>query len=465
MEKKKEKITLRKIYKTIVNNITLKIFAAIAAVIMWLLIINIEDPIRTTTFKVKVTTINAEAITSANKVYDIQSGETAVIRVSGKKSIIDRLSKKDVYATADLSALSSVNAVDITPHINKKYKKKVMLSCDDVMKVSLEDMEKKQIQVEVVTEGTVAEGNAIGECIAKPNILQITGGESAVNKIESIRVTVDVEGADASFSKKLTPVAYDASENVVTSPTLKFSSKKVKVSVDILNTKNIPIDIKISGKPKKGYKFVSAKCLPENIDITGKNSVLKSIEGVTIPVDISGMSDDSSDLEQNISVIDYLPNGVSLAAEYAMISVKLNIQKVVEKKLLLQHKKVNVENLADGYKVKILKKNESSIIKITGLENKLEDLDLSEYEFYVNAEGLKEGTYSLKLRVKENEVFELEDYTRIRVKITKDTSNDDSDSGDSSGDDSKSSPSASPKESDKSSKNEESESPSPSADE
>ena len=65
--------------------------------------------------------------------------------------MIDRLDSTDIRATADLSNLSSVNAVNIVPSLRKKVSSDVTLECTQVLKVALEDMATKQLEATAVT--------------------------------------------------------------------------------------------------------------------------------------------------------------------------------------------------------------------------------------------------------------------------------------------------------------------------
>ena len=107
------------VQKYIINNIGIKLLALATAIVVWVAIVNIEDPYKERIFNVEVETINEDALSSVNKVYEIIEGSTAQVRVKGKKSIVDRLKADDIRATADLSDLSAVNAVAIVPELKK----------------------------------------------------------------------------------------------------------------------------------------------------------------------------------------------------------------------------------------------------------------------------------------------------------------------------------------------------------
>ena len=298
------------------HNLFIKILSIIGAVLVWLLIMNIDDPYKTKGFIVQVETINEEALHSVNKVYEVTEGSTASVSVRGKRSVIDNLEAGDISATADLSELSSVNAVAIRVRLKKKVSSDVMLECSQVLKVSLEDMETKQVKVTVDAEGIPAEGYSVGECIARPNVIEVTGGGSVIDRISSVRVTLNVNGASQNFSKMLEPTAYDKRGNRVISSTLSFSDTQVRVKAKLLQNKTIPVKAQIIGKPAKGYQYVGVDCLPEKIEIAGSERVLADISELVIPVDISGLTSTSASLEQEVEVRQSRSDKIPIPEDY-----------------------------------------------------------------------------------------------------------------------------------------------------
>lgn len=67
------------------NNIGIKIGSVFFALLIWMIIINIDDPYKTRTFSVNVETINESALQSVNKVYEVIDGSTASVKVREKR--------------------------------------------------------------------------------------------------------------------------------------------------------------------------------------------------------------------------------------------------------------------------------------------------------------------------------------------------------------------------------------------
>ncbi len=385
--------------KYVLNNLGIKILSVLVAIIVWMLIINIEDPYKEKTFTVTVETINEEALSSVNMVYEIIEGSTAQVRVRGKKSVVDKLQTEDIRATADLSDLSAVNAVAIVPTLEKNVSSEPILECDQVLKVALEEMSSKQVKVTVVTEGTPDAGFSIGDCTARPNMVEVTGGRSAINKIDSVRVTVNVNGASEDFVKRLKPTAYDANGEEVVSSTLSYSSPKIRATIQLLKTKSIPVNIKIKGKPAQGYEFIKAACLPERIEVAGPDKVLNTIDEVEIPIDITGMKSSSGAVEQNISIQDYLPAGVSVLSEYAQVSLRIELEQQIRKTIEIPIEQIKFASLDSSVFAEISSDVDSVEVVVQGKASVLEKLDAGSYTAYVDCENLKKGKHRLEVKL------------------------------------------------------------------
>lgn len=415
---KKEKKSF--LHNVLLPNLGIKILSLVGAILIWLIIINIDDPYRTKTFQVSVETINENALESVNKVFEIVSGDIASVRVSGKRSVIDKLDATDLRATADLSHLSSVNAVTIEPSLRKKLSSEVSLECSDVLKVSLENMATKQLKITVVTEGTTADGFSVGECTAKPNIIRVSGGESVISRIETVKVFLNVDGVSEDFNSRLEPIAFDSNDKTVTSSTLSYSDTKIKVRARILENKTIPVRIDVSGTPAEGYEYVETECLPTEIEVAGTAKRLSNITEVKIPIDISGLTDSSSALEQTITVSDYLKvDGITIPEEYETISVKITIERKNTRQIEIPFQDIQFNNIDKNLVAEIAEQGQSVTLTLSGRESVLNALPDSALIAYIDCRDRKEGSYQLPVQMNVGSGCQLLDPPKLLVNIMK----------------------------------------------
>ena len=88
------------------NNTGMKVLSVLIAVLIWILVANINDPVRTERFSgIPVRIINESALTDLGYAYEVVEGEEVSITVEGKRSILNEMSVTDFQAVADFSKL------------------------------------------------------------------------------------------------------------------------------------------------------------------------------------------------------------------------------------------------------------------------------------------------------------------------------------------------------------------------
>ncbi|MBR1742496.1 MAG: hypothetical protein IJ733_11655 [Lachnospiraceae bacterium] len=401
-------------------NVGIKLVSIICAVVFWLLITNIADPYKTKNFSVTVQTIHEDAISSVNQVYEIISGQTASVSIRGRRSVVDKLDESDISATADLSNLSKVNAVPIKISVSRARASDISVDCNDVLKIALEEMEKKQIKVIVNCEGTPASDYAVGECIAKPNVIEVTGGESVIDRIATVEVSVNVNGASESFRKTAEPVAYDQKHHKITSATLSFNTGSVRTVIKLVQKKEVSVKIQIDGTPAEGYEFIEVNSSPETIEVAGKQKDLAEISTITIPVDITGLREDSSELEQNIDISEYISSELTVPNEEDRnVSVKITILRMQTKKIELSGNQITIENLRSGYTAEIDPDTETVSVSVRGAKKALSVLSNQSVTGIVDCSGYREGEHMLPVEIDLGDDYILEETVRVNVIIRK----------------------------------------------
>lgn len=409
--------------KWVTNNMGIKLLSISCAFVLWLVIININDPYKTKNFIVNVDVINEDAIQAANKVYEIVEGSTAQVTVSGNRSVVDSLKASDIGATADLSSLSNVNAVAIKPHLKKSVSSEIELACNQVLKVSLEDLKTVQVKVTIETQGLPEDGYFVGECTAKPNMIEVSGGKSTISKIETVKVFLNVENVNSDIHEKLMPRVYDVAGNEVDSSRLKFSSEKVRVTAQVLEKKSVPVKLDIKGKPADGYVFAGVDCLPESVELAATRDVLDKITEIRIPIQLAGLTSASADLERDVTTTDYLPDGVEedqvrVVETSETISIRINIETAVERMLTLTSGDIQVRNLPENYQLSYVS-GPAYRIPVSGTQENVNRITANELAAYIDCKNLNAGRHRLKLQFAELNGIEIQRTVYITIRLVK----------------------------------------------
>ena len=106
---------LKRLGQVLVNNIWLKLLALVLAFVMWILVAQINNPVRTLSFSnVRVTLVNTESLEAQGKVYQIlDNTNIANVTVRAPESVISSISAADISAVADFSEITEDGTVPI----------------------------------------------------------------------------------------------------------------------------------------------------------------------------------------------------------------------------------------------------------------------------------------------------------------------------------------------------------------
>ncbi len=407
--------------KGIKNNFNMKVLSVIIAVIIWVIVGNINDPVISREISgIQVEFINEKVLDKINKAYELEDSDKINISVSGKKSIVSRLRAKDFKAKADLSKLSIVDAVPVEVSLNHSGSGQVTIDLgkNTMMKVKIDDVETATIPVNVEVEGEPASGYAVGKKTASPNMIEVTGPTTAINKIEEVKLTCDVTGANKDIKQDVDVEFYSKNGKKIDASRLEYNEKSISVAVEIWKQKTISIEIETEGKTASGYSVASVEYEPKTIAIAGPDEELDEIDSIELEkVDISGAT---TDVETNISLTDtLLPGNIIFQESNKNVAVKVKIGKKTEKKISFSADDINVIGAQNNQKISFL--DEQYEMTISGLEKDVKNISIKDLEPYIQVKGYLDGTYNISISLVENKNIEVESIDKANIEIETDT--------------------------------------------
>lgn len=317
------------------NNLGIKLLALLISFSLWLVVVNYDDPVSSYTFSgIKVEIINADSLTDLGMVYDVLNNtDTISVTVSGKRSVIDSISKENIVAVADLSELTIMNTVEIRLSTNKNFSQLDSIKSDtSAVELNIENLKIENMSVNVVVDGTPADGYLLGDVTTNQNTVRISGPESLVSRVASAQCSVSVEGRTSDIFTAADIVLLDENGEVVEGNNLTTNIRSLNVSAQILTTKAVELAFSYSGTPADGYVIRGELQGDKNaVYIAGKSSVLDSISVLNIPATAINVDGKNSTYTTTIDISRYLPDGVIFADDSfdGKVAVTINVEKTV----------------------------------------------------------------------------------------------------------------------------------------
>lgn len=300
----------------ITNNLSLKILAFLIAVCMWLLVVNIDDPVSEEIYSgIPVQVVHEEVVTDNNSTYQIVDDTQEVsVTVVAKRSVLDKIKSEDITAVADMRELTLRTQVPIEVKVEGfKYEKAYATPRN--LQVQIDEEAKNNFPITPTTIGTVREGYVIAELNALPQKVTLRGPKKVIDSISKVMAEVDVSGLSESTTLEAKLVLYDVNNNVVDQTLLanNLGKEGVSVSVELFQIKDVPIKLDTSEvSAAEGYKIGDITVEPQKVSITGDESTLSKISEIDVPAEAISVSDLTQKYEKTIDISEYLPEGVSL---------------------------------------------------------------------------------------------------------------------------------------------------------
>ena len=406
---------LKTLGKKLMNNFGLKLLAILLAIVLWMVVINIDDPAVRKTMTLSVTMKNQDYITEMGKYMDILGdSNTVTFMYTTKRGIWENISSTDFSATADLKKIEAKeNGTYRVPVIVSAIRNASQITIESkqlYLEVTLEDLGKKQFQIKANTSGTVADGCALGNVtIDNANVVQVSGPVSLVNAIDSVVATVNVDGMSADITDNVVPVFYDVNGEVIDTTKLEKSIDTVNITAQILNTKDIPLELSYMGEPEAGYCLTEVLSNPKTVRVKGTAATLNTLDRVVVPAEVLDLTGVTSDVEKTIDISTYLPEGVSLViSSDAKVNITAKIEEMETKEFRIPISNITAAGLKTGYQLAYAEKYLN--VSIRAGRTALGYLNSANITGTIDVENLKEGTHTVTVILElDRTIYEISD--------------------------------------------------------
>lgn len=417
--------------KRLLNNWGLKIISLVLAFLLWFLVVQIGDPKDERDMGVvQVKLINTELLERENKVYEILDNTDKVrVMVYAPKSVFTQLRSGDITAEADVSKLTDINTIPITftaPNANVAS----IRGGHDMVRLNVEEKASKYVTLVSNTVGSVAEGYVVSSLTPDQNRIEVSGPKSAVDQVKYAGVQIDVTDATTNLTANVDIHLFDAEGNVVERTNLVKNVSYVRMSVEVLAKKEVPIRIETTGTPAKGYMATGEiACEPATVQIAGSSYALSQISEIVVPGEELDITGESADVIRTLNVREFLPEHVKLADSSfnGRFVVVVYIEPVEDKTLQIPMRDITVSNVPEGFEAEILESAEDVLmLELQGLNAQIEPLrndnvfgvvNLATWMEKEGMERIKAGSYTIPVTFLLDEQITIRNAPSVRVTI------------------------------------------------
>ncbi|MDD6011012.1 MAG: CdaR family protein [Lachnospiraceae bacterium] len=417
--------------KWITNNLGLKILALFVSVGLWIIAININDPVSENTYTVNVTLQNSGVLSSAGKYFEVKDNSDRIkVVVRGTRTALSQFNQTDIVATADMSKITEDNLVPIELSTTKQSDKiEGIRSESQYVKLALEDVRRLQMPIEVKVLNDPADGYILGATQTSQNVVILSGPESIINQVESAAVEIDVSGATTDVKISLPIHLYSEEDDIIDTSKVNMSVQEISTTASILQKAVVPLIAIPQGTPTQGYVLNGIiEGLPTEITIAGKSNIVSKIPYIDISESLD-VNDIYQDTSYEININDYLPDGVSLVGTVGnngILDISVGVDKESEKTIVLDPEAIQVIGVPEGFSATVSDLENDVEVPVSGLKSLLDAVDESKLVPIINVDKylsnnemtIEKGHLDIPLDITLPENVRLSREIKVRITIT-----------------------------------------------
>ena len=416
------------------KNVVIKIIAIVAAVAIWALISNAQDPVITRNLNIPITYKNSDILYLNEKMIVVDCPDTVTIQVSFHQSKARLVTPNLFTCTADVSDHSGgvLSSQRVHVIVQQTVEQDAIvgwnyLRNDPYITVAMDQYIQKAFKVELLAEDSLAEDLILEDSLVfSPSEILVGGPSERFGSLSAVKATVNLrelsENGGGVIEKDVPIGLYDANDQLISNENATFDVPVDTVHLTATISRRQTVNIRVAGvkgEPAEGYRYLSCTVEPENLGVRGPKSVLADLTEIFIPEDVIDISGISEDHIYPVDVTPYLPDGVSLESESGTVNVKVSVEAVTERTLTIPRENITLTGTNSNYEYEIRTPSVSVLVK--GFKEDLDVLSISKLEPKVDVSGLVTGTFYLQVNITEPSgyIFENDKELYVYVNVTR----------------------------------------------
>ena len=366
MEQKNEKSGVSR------NKVLQVIASILVAVAIWVYVDVEKAPERTKTIRDIPVEFSGESTTLADKNLMLLSGydTTVDLTIKGTKRELVKINKDNVRLVASTSSIDSVGVHTLRWDV--VYPDGVQssaLSVDWASKykvtVTVGELYAKEVPVNCVVTGTVADGYFTGETVLDPTTLVLRGQRDDLLNVAYAKLTVDISDATRSVIQTESVQLYDNDDNPVDNSNIRTNASLIQAKVPVLTTKEVSLAVELSGVPGSAGQSIKTTITPSSVRLIGEADVLENIDEIVLAT----LYIEDLDIWQQNSYVVTAPDGTWLANSNEVATVEITMEGIEEKTVTVDT--FSYTNVPSGLYAEVM---DTLDVRLWGLSEELAEL-------------------------------------------------------------------------------------------
>ena len=296
------------------RNLPAKIIALAVAVVLWLFVMNEQNPQIEGSFTVAVDLRN---VPEGYKV--TQTEKSVKLKVRGARSFFVSAEPEGFKAYADLDGLDSgEHEVKVKAVLPQGFE--LVDAQPETVSVTLDKIVRRSVRVDLIVTGSASAGYTVGKISQSANTTVIEGPESRVAEVDRVIGYVGLSGNRDDFTLQvpLTPINSDgkAVDDV------DLLARTVEVSVQLargLTRKIVSVRPVLDDALPEGFTLGEVQVEPTKIEIAGDAALISKVASIdTEKIVISDMKESGKKIVHLA-----IPNGVAISNREVTVTVEL----------------------------------------------------------------------------------------------------------------------------------------------
>ena len=308
---------MKKIYTALFTDLHWKLFALVAAAVIWFIGMNMSDPYRNDIVSVRLRLDNLEimaregiVVTNAEALREID----VAVQVRGRRSYMENLHLMMPEVSIDFRAVDSDAIAEGAVAQRLRVSSNLQAGFEHISispayaDVSLDRFSQRNHFVQTVQEGEVFPGFELQAITLSNERVMVSGALSDVSDVSLVLANVDITGIHGEEELPVRLVVLDAYGSDMTER-IRLNVEETTALVRVWQVRSADVVVRGAGELANGFAFAGYVGGGVSVEIVGSEEILNDVEEIRAEIDLS---DARGNVTSTILLEEWLPEGVSL---------------------------------------------------------------------------------------------------------------------------------------------------------